>query len=83
MGKFQGCAGGWISIHIPILYPQKNPWESPQNPEILHTHTPLTPYVFSLDVMYSFCVLYSTALCIKINTSICTKLTELKTVLYT
>ena len=32
--KYQGCRGDWILIPIPVPYPQKNPWESPQYPHI-------------------------------------------------
>ena len=48
--NYQGCRGDGILMPIPIPYPQKNLWESPQNPqnpEILHTRT-LHPVYFCL-----------------------------------
>ena len=46
----QGCRGDWILMPIPIPYPQKNLWESPQNP---HIHRiPKS----SIPVHYTLCI---------------------------
>jgi len=40
--QYQGCRGDGISIPIPIPYPQKILWVSPQDP---HTHRTPTSYI--------------------------------------
>ena len=57
-----GCRGDWMSTPILISYPQKNLWESPQNP---HTHrTPkssisMLPHILCLFVRCIFKKAYS------------------------
>jgi len=44
----RAACGHWMTIPILILYPQKSPRKSPQNP---HTHRTAEPYVFSSYVI--------------------------------
>ena len=46
----QGCRGDWILMPMPIPYPQKNLWESPQNPHI--NRIPKS----SIPVPYTLCI---------------------------
>jgi len=61
--------GDWVSIRIPIAYPQKNQWESPQNPQTHRTTKSSIPMphtrVFSSDTCFAV-GMYSTAWCLKI-----------------
>ena len=52
---FQGCRGDWILMPIPIPYPQKNLWESPQNPHIHRIPKSSIPIPYTLCI-FVWCI---------------------------
>ena len=53
--KHQGCRGDWILMPIPIPYPQKNLWESLQNPHIHRIPKSSIPVPYTLWI-FVWCI---------------------------
>jgi len=51
----QGCRGDWTLMPIPIPYPQKNLWESPQNPHIHRIPKSSIPLPYTLCI-FVWCI---------------------------